>query len=107
VSTPYRDELLRRLRLGDPAAAALDDQRIRFTSSRRGEVLVVAPEDDLAAAVQHLGEDSRDALWPDVTVDTAGFNLLLVHLEEILATRRVTAPLVVTRTGPTWPDADA
>lgn len=103
---PFRDELLRRLRFDNPSTAALDDLQIRFTSSRQGAVLIVAPENDLAAAVRSLGEDSRDALWPDATVDAAGFNLLLVQLEEILATRRVTAPLIVTRTGLTWPDAD-
>jgi len=107
MNTPFRDELLRRLRFDDPSAAALDHLRIRFTSSSQSEVLIVVPEDDLAAAVQFLGEDSRDALWPDATIDTAGFNLLLVHLEEILATRRVTAPLIVTRTGLTWPETGA
>jgi hypothetical protein len=34
----------------------------------------------------------------------AGFNLLSVHLDEVVATRNVSAPLRVTRQGLEWPE---
>jgi len=54
--------------------------------------------------VTALGEDSRDALWPGSTIEAAGFNLLLVHLDEVVGTRNVSAPLRVTRQGLEWPE---
>jgi hypothetical protein len=60
-------------------------------------------EKDLAAAVAALGEDCRDALWPEGTIDAAGFNLLLVHLGEVVATRDTTEPLRITSRGLRWP----
>ena len=34
----------------------------------------------------------------------SGLNLLLVHLDEVVATRNVSAPLGVTRQGLEWPE---
>jgi hypothetical protein len=44
-------------------------------------------ERDLAAAVPAIGPDCQADLWPDHTVESAGCNLLLVHLDEVVATR--------------------
>ena len=61
-------------------------------------------ERDLAAAVTSLGEDCRDLLWPDSTIEEAAVNLLFVHVEEVVATRDTTAPLRITPAGPEWPE---
>ncbi|WP_432574031.1 hypothetical protein [Kineococcus sp. SYSU DK005] len=39
-----------------------------------------------------VDEGSANALWPDVPVQVAGLNLLLVHLEEVLAWALQSAP---------------
>ena len=62
-------------------------------------------EADLAAAVEDAGAESRDALWPGSSVEDAGFSMLLVHLDEVLATRDTTSPLRITVEGLEWPDA--
>lgn len=60
-------------------------------------------EQGLAATVTAIGEGCRDALWPDSSVEAAGFNLLLVHLDEVVATRDTSEPLRITDQGLEWP----
>ena len=76
---------------------------IGWRDDRLGRPLLVG-ERDLAAAVTSLGEDCRDLLWPDSTIEEAGVNLLPVHVEELVATRDTTAPLRITPAGPEWPE---
>jgi hypothetical protein len=57
----------------------------------------------LAAAVPTLGE-CPDALRPDQTAESAGFNLLLVHVSEVVGRRDTSAPLRITAAGLQWPD---
>ena len=108
AATPFLDELVRRLRLDAPTT----DVDVRPGGA--GTVRWVHPSVDhpltlyvhegpLRAAVTALGEDCRDALWPDSTVEAAGFNLLLVHLYEVLATRDTSEPLRITGAGVPWP----
>ena len=66
--------------------------------------LLLDGERDLAAAGTSLGEDCRDLLWPDSTIDEMGVELLLVHVGEVVATRDTTAPLRITPAGPEWPE---
>lgn len=107
---PHLDELVRRLRLDDPSAT-LDVGRsgtgtVVWREPRVGHPLVlVAREQDLATAVTRLGEECRDALWPDATIQAAGFNLLLVHVDEIVSTRDTIEPLRIDAGGLVWPEA--
>jgi len=89
AATPFLDELVRRLRLDAPTTDH--------------PLTLYVHEGPLRAAVTALGEDCRDALWPDSTVEAAGFNLLLVHLYEVLATRDTSEPLRITGAGVPWP----
>ena len=108
AGTPFVDELVRRLGLDGP------DVEVRRGGRDTADVLVVVPEVDhlvtlrtseaeLAAAVTTLGEGCRDDLWPDHTVESAGFNLLLVHVDEVIGTRDTTEPLRITAAGLQWP----
>ncbi|WP_299960249.1 hypothetical protein [uncultured Modestobacter sp.] len=105
---PFIEELLRRLRM-DGAVVDAEYGGNRSVQIRLGgrrvdhEVTLWTKEPDLEAAVTALGRDCRDMLWPDHTVESAGFNLLLVHLDEVIATRDTTAPLRITATGLQWP----
>jgi hypothetical protein len=54
--------------------------------------------------VTAIGTECRDALWPDSSIEAAGFNLLLVHLGEVIATRDTSDPLRITDEGLQWPD---
>lgn len=108
--TPHLDELLRRLRLDDPSATLdvgrQDTGTIVWREPRVDHPLVlVAGEQDLATAVTGLGEECRDALWPGSTIQAAGFNLLLVHVDEVVATRDTTEPLRIDARGLVWPEA--
>ncbi len=108
VPTPYVSELLHRLRMADPQASVEVDAEGRAWLRWQGAdqdapLTLVVTEQDLAAAVRSTGEICRDALWPRSTVDAAGFNLLLVHVDEVVATRDVTAPLRITAKGLQWP----
>jgi hypothetical protein len=108
VATPYLDELVRRLRLVHPDVEARvrgEGATIGWRDDRLGHpLLLLVGERDLAAAVTSLGEDCRDLLWPDSTTDEAGFDLLLVHVDEVVATRDTTAPLRITPAGLEWPE---
>jgi hypothetical protein len=109
METPYLTELVRRMRL--------DDAPVSIDISKDGAVTVVwqkrdldhplvlfVRERDLAVAVTALGEDCRDALWPSSSIEAAGFNLLLVHLDEVVATRDTSEPLRISDQGLEWPE---
>jgi hypothetical protein len=109
METPYLTELVRRMRL--------DDAPVSIDISKDGAATVVwqkrdldhplvlfVRERDLAAAVTALGEDCRDALWPSSSIEAAGFNLLLVHLDEVVATRDTSEPLRIIDQGLEWPE---
>ena len=68
-------------------------------------VVLRAREVDLAAALPALGEDCRDALWPDSSLVTPGFNILFVHLDEVLSVRDTSAGLRIAADGLVWPGA--
>jgi hypothetical protein len=101
TGTPYVDELVRRIRLADPGVEVQYGGRASV-AVRFGGVTLWTSERELAAAVTSLG-DCRDELWPDHTVESAGFNLLLVHVDEVIATRDTTEPLRITAGGLPWP----
>jgi hypothetical protein len=109
METPHLTELVRRMRLEDPnvdiRVGRNGTASIVWSDPRVDDPLtLLVTEDALEAAVTALGEDSRDALWPGSTIGAAGFNLLLVHLDEVVGTRNVSAPLRVTRQGLEWPE---
>jgi hypothetical protein len=107
AGTPYVDELVRRLR-EDGAGVEVErggrgSAAVRFRDPRVPHVITLWTSDrELAAAVTNLG-DCRNALWPDHTVESAGFNLLLVHVDEVVATRDTSEPLRITADGLQWP----
>lgn len=68
-------------------------------------VVLFATEEQLAAGVTAVGEECRDSLWPASTVTSAGFKLLLTHLDEIVSTRGTIEPIVMTRQGWQWPES--
>ena len=108
MDRPYLAELLRRLRMSDPSASATVDRDGRATVLWRPEgrtepVALTFTEQDLAMTVRAGGEDCRDDLWPGSSIDQAGFSILLVHLDEVVATRVVTEPLRITAQGLVWP----
>ena len=105
MATPYLDELLRRLRMTDPGAVISGGDVRWVRGEGRSPITIATCERDLAIAVPALGQDAREALWPDATIDDAGFNLLLVHVEEVLATRHVDVRLLINATGVVWPPA--
>jgi hypothetical protein len=110
METPYFTELVRRMRL--------DNATVTFDVDDNGAATVVwqkldidhplvlfVRERDLAAAVTAIGEDCRDELWPGNSIEAAGFNLLLVHLDEVMATRDTSGPLRITDQGLEWLEA--
>ncbi len=109
METPFLQELERSLRLDDPdllfevTPSGAAHIRTRLDADQEPAVLF-APEEHLAAAVTAVGEGCRGELWPDSTITAAGFNLLLIHLDEIAATRDTTHPIVMTRQGWQWPE---
>jgi hypothetical protein len=108
METPFVDELVRRLRM-DFSEVAVDIRpggaaTVRFRASVVDHtVALYVHEPELGAAVTDLGHEVRDELWPGASVEAAGFNILLVHLDEVLDTRDTTEPLRITRRGLTWP----
>jgi hypothetical protein len=108
TGTPYVDELVRRLRVHDPGVdveyGGRGSAAVRFRDPHVPHVITVWTSDrELAAAVTSLG-DCRDVLWPDHSVESAGFNLLLVHVDEAVASRDTTEPMRITAQGLQWPD---
>jgi len=65
-------------------------------------VVLRTSEGHLERAIAKLGEQAQDA-WPNNTQDEAGFNILELHLEEVLATRRIEADLLIGANGLVWP----
>ena len=100
----YADELVRRLLLDHPAADVHRESRgrVTITWAEQGQLeplVLRTTETDLRMAVDALGRDCRDALWPTSREQDAGFNLSLVHLDETIATRQIHGPLVITGRG--------
>jgi hypothetical protein len=110
METPYLTELVRRMRL-DNATVSVDiseNGAATVVWQERGldhPLVLFVRERDLTAAVTALGQDCRDALWPGSSVEAAGFNLLLVHLGEVVATRDSSEPLRIADQGLEWPEA--
>ena len=105
---PYVEELIRRLRLdGRPLDVGYGASRTVTLTQRSDDVdervRLVVSDPDLAAALTSLGVECRDELWPDQSVESAGFDLLLVHVDEVVATRDVSEPLLITSGGLQWP----
>ena len=108
METPRLMDLIRRLRYHEPdVGAQIDDDgtaRIVWRHDYVGHPLtLLTTEQDLAAAVTAMGEGCRDALWPENSIEEAGLNLLLVHVDEVVASRDTSAPLRVNREGLVWP----
>lgn len=108
METPRLSELVRRLRLSDSTATVdlSDDGTARIVWQHEGakSVTLLTTEEDISHAVTAMGEDCRDALWPGSTLEEAGLNLLLVHLDEVIATRDTSQPLLIDSTGLVWPE---
>jgi hypothetical protein len=109
MKTPYLAELVRRMRLDNPTVSIKVGENGAATVVRQERDLdhpfvLFVRERDLAAAVTTIGEGCRDALWPDGSVEAAGFNLLLVHLDEVVATRDTSDPLRIADQGLEWPE---
>lgn len=101
---PFMEELLHRLRQQWPDAAFTSaGDGLTCTDPAAGAVTVITSESELVSAVTAAGRDTRDALWPGSTIEAAGFNILLVHLDEILRTGSLTGPLRITHEGLVWP----
>jgi len=105
---PYVEELVARLRLDGGEVEVRYGGRqaadISFADSRvPHRVVLRTAEPQLAAAVELLGAGCRDDLWPDSSVTGAGFNLLLVHVDEVVGSRDTTDPLLITADGLQWP----
>lgn len=110
MGTPYVTELVRRLSPDDPGVTCQlvggGPARIEWrVVGVDHPIVLLVDEPDLAAAVRELGLSVRDALWPDESVDTAGFNILRVHLAEVLMTRDTSRPLRIDDRGLRWPTA--
>ena len=110
-TTPHVDELVRRLSMD---GGAVDDMYVRssgavtVTWSARGldhPVVLSLREDELASIVDDFAEDGGTDLWPEAERQASGFNLLLVHLDEVLMTRDTTDVIRLTRDGLQWPTA--
>lgn len=104
MDTPYLTELMRRMRLYNTTATidVDNDGAATVVWQEPGidhPLVLFVRERDLAAAVTAIGEDCREALWPDSSIEAAGFNLLLVHLDEVLETRDISKPLRITDQG--------
>jgi hypothetical protein len=109
---PYLQQFVRPLRLDGP------DAHIQLTAEAEATVTwheqaadypiaVLTTEGGLAAAVAEIGGQCRDALWPFCSVDEAGFNLLFVHLQEVIATRDTSQPLRIGKCRPCLAQASA
>ncbi|MPQ97125.1 hypothetical protein GB931_04130 [Modestobacter sp. I12A-02628] len=110
ADTPHLDELVRRMRLDGGSIGVEPGGRgsariVWHVPDLDHPVVLLVRERDLASAVTALGEDCRDALWPSDSIATAGRTLLLVHLDEVVATRDTSEPLRVSARGLDWPSA--
>lgn len=86
--------------------ARWDGAKVTVTKVRgvalKAPVIITVDERSLAAAIDISAED-RDALWPGSGLADAGFNLLLVHIEELIDTGRF--PIRITESGIETPEA--
>lgn len=103
----YVGELARRMLSVYPAAGIefADPGQITITFNDPGHeqpVVLHASEAQLEKAISKLGQQSQDA-WPNSTQEEAGFNILELHLEEVLATRRIQDVLSINADGLVWP----
>ena len=110
METPLLMKLIRRIGQDGPDVGAhIGDDGSARIMWRHDDVArpltLLTTEQDLAEAVTTLGKDCRDELWPESSVEDAGFNLLLVHVDEVVATRDTSTPLRVNREGLVWPEA--
>lgn len=100
------NDLIRRLqKLDADAALTPAGDGVTWHHDDTMVVTLITSENELAQAIRHTGRDVRDDLWPGITIEDAGFNLLMVHLDEVVATRDVTEPLRLTRDGLIWPES--
>lgn len=110
TATPYVDELVRRLSMGgDPVDVHVRPSgatTLTWSSQDLDHPVVLSlREDDLAHAVVSLADDGGVDLCPGAGRTAAGFNLLLVHLDEVVMTRDTTDVVRLTRDGLRWPTA--
>jgi hypothetical protein len=110
MQTPYLTEFVRRMRLDNPTVSMdIGTEGAATVVWQQRDVdhplVLFVRERDLAAAVTSIGADCRDVLWPNSSIEVAGFNLLLVHLDEVVATRDTSEPLRITDRGLAWPEA--
>ena len=87
------EELARRMLSTYPSATIefANPGQITITFDDPGQeqpVVLRTSEAHLERAIAKLGQQAQDA-WPSSTHTEAGFNVLGVHLEEVLATRPV------------------
>jgi hypothetical protein len=82
-----------------------DPGQITVSFSHPGQdesITVHTTEASLEQAIPLLGRQAQGA-WPSSGQDEAGFNILTLHLDEVLATRRVSGPLSIDGRGLVWP----
>lgn len=109
-ATPHVDELVRRLSMDGSAVDVhvRSSGAVTVTWRPRGldhPVVLSLREDELASVVDDLAEDGGTDLWPGAGTQAAGFNLLLVHLDEVVMTRDTTDVVRLTGDGLQWPTA--
>ena len=107
---PYVEELVRRLQLGmdgrqlDVEYGSPRTVTLRWPHRQEPHcVTLVVSEPDLAAHIGATGPAAQEQIWPDCTADDAGFNHLLVNLDELVGTHDTTEPLRITANGLQWP----
>ena len=104
AGVPHVEERVRRLST-DRGAVEVDHGPPQTASVHSRDARVAHPvtlrtcESEPTAAVTAIGGGCREALRPDQTVDSAGSDLLLVHLDEVVAPRDTTEPLRITADG--------
>lgn len=107
---PYVEELVRRLQL-DMDGRQLDveygsPRTVTLSWPHRQEphrVTLVVSEPDLASAIAAIGPAAQELIWPECTADDAGFNHLLVNLDELVGTYDTSEPVRITADGLQWP----
>jgi hypothetical protein len=107
---PYVEELVRRLQTGMDGRQLVVEygspRTVTLSWPHRQEphrVTLVVSEPDLAAAIAAMGPAAQELIWPECTADDAGFNHLLVNLDELVGTYDTSEPLRITANGLQWP----
>ena len=86
---PFIDELAHRLCIDGEVTQTGDDILIhRLGDVRYEQPLTVHADDAGIRAAVNISTATRNALWPGTDPTEAGFNLLLVHLQELIDTGR-------------------